>query len=121
MEHAQLLYPLILIVFGLGYAAIILEYNVKVNKTAIALLIAVVCWAIYFVCSYQPLNEDLEILGKHVSDVSQIIFFLLGAMTMVELIDSHRGFKIVTDLIHTTSKRKMFWIISFVTFFSLLF
>jgi NhaD family Na+/H+ antiporter len=94
-----------------------MEHAVKVNKTASALLIAVVCWAIYFLASGAPLNEDLAKLGKHVSDVAQIIFFLMGAMTLVELVDSHRGFKLVTDLIRTSSKRKMLWIVSFSTFF----
>lgn len=116
-EMSHLLYPFILVVFSLGYLAIILEFYVKVNKTAVAIAIAVVCWAIYFWFSVTPVAEDLKILGEHVSDVSQIIFFLLGAMTLVELVDSHRGFKIVTDAIHTSSKRKMLWLISFLTFF----
>ncbi len=108
---------LIVLVFLIGYAAIIFEYNVKVNKTAVALFIAVACWTIYFLIGKNDLQSDLSILGKHVSDTSQIIFFLLGAMTMVELIDSHRGFKFVTDVIRTTSKKKMLWLIAFVTFF----
>lgn len=109
--------PLILTVFILGYAAIILEHNLKVNKTAVALFIAVLLWSIYFLCSPFPLNQDLEIFGHHVSDVSQIIFFLMGAMTLVELIDAHKGFKIITDLIHTRSKRSMLWVIGLVAFF----
>lgn len=113
----DLLYPLILGVFGLGYLGIIFEYNIKINKTAVALLIAVLCWLIYFENSPVSLEKDLKVLGSHLSDVSQIIFFLLGAMTLVELIDSHKGFKIVTDIIQTNSKRKMLWIISFTTFF----
>lgn len=104
---------LILTVFGLGYGAIILEYAIRINKTAVALLIAVICWAIYFVGNH----PSASILGHYVSDVSQIIFFLLGAMTLVELIDVHRGFKIITDLIQTSSKRKLLWIISGVAFF----
>ena len=107
LEVSPFLYPMILIVFGLGYSAIILEYNIKINKTAVALLIAVLCWVIYFGFSVAPVPEDLKNLGEHVNDVSQIIFFLMGAMTLVELIDSHKGFKIVTDIIRTNSKRKM--------------
>ncbi|NGX60430.1 MAG: Na(+)/H(+) antiporter NhaD [Chlamydiae bacterium] len=117
MEITSFLYPLILLVFGLGYLAIIFEYNIKLNKTAVALLIAVLCWVVYFKFSDLPLEQDIKNLGKHVSDVSQIIFFLMGAMTLVELIDSHRGFKIVTDLIRTTSKRKMLWITAIAAFF----
>jgi NhaD family Na+/H+ antiporter len=109
--------PLILAVFILGYAAIILEHNLKVNKTAVALFTAVLLWATYFLGSSFPLNQDLETFGGHVSAVSQIIFFLMGAMTLVELIDAHKGFKIITDLIHTRSKRAMLWVIGFVAFF----
>lgn len=107
---------LILAVFGLGYAAIILEYYLKVNKTAVALFIAVVCWAIYFLGHTLPVASNLKKFGEHLSAVSQIIFFLLGAMTLVELIDSHKGFKIITDLIRTNSKRKMLWVISGIAF-----
>lgn len=107
---------LILTVFGLGYAAIILEYYLRVNKTAVALFIAVVCWAIYFLGNTDPSLKDYAKFNEHLSSISQIIFFLLGAMTLVELIDSHKGFKIVTDLIHTSSRRKMLWIISGIAF-----
>ena len=64
-----------------------------------------------------PSSEGLKIFGHNVSEVAQIIFFLMGAMALVELIDSHRGFKIITDRITTKSHRKMLWIIAFVTFF----
>lgn len=107
----------IVVVFVIGYLAIILEHYVKVNKTAVALLIAVLCWSFYLVCSVSPVEEDIKQLGRHVSDVSQIIFFLMGAMALVELIDSHRGFKIITDRIQTNSKRKMLLIVAFVSFF----
>lgn len=108
---------LIVIVFAIGYIAIILEHYLNVNKTAVALLIAVLCWSIYLSCSALPVSDDLKALGHHVSEVSQIIFFLMGAMTLVELIDSHRGFKLITDRIQTKSKRKMLWIIGIVAFF----
>jgi NhaD family Na+/H+ antiporter len=108
---------LILAIFGLGYGAIILEYYLKVNKTAVALLIAVLCWAVYFLSGYAPLTEDLKHLSSHLADVSQIIFFLLGAMVIVELIDSHKGFRLITELIATRSKRKMLWMIGALAFF----
>jgi Na+/H+ antiporter NhaD/arsenite permease-like protein len=108
---------LIVLVFCVGYAAIILEHYLRVNKSAVALLIAVVCWAIYLVCSAAPASDHLQILGHHLSEVSQIIFFLMGAMTLVELVDSHRGFKMITDRIKTNSVRKMLWIIGGVAFF----
>ncbi len=110
-------YFLILLIFTMGYIAIILECPLKINKTAVALLIAVLCWAIYFSRSHFPLNEDILILGRHVSEISQIIFFLMGAMTLVEMIDSHQGFKIITDLIHTKTRIKTLWIIALFAFF----
>lgn len=108
---------LIVAVFILGYLAIILEHSFKVNKTAVALFIAVILWSIYLITSTQPVHTDLYSLGHHVSEVAQIIFFLMGAMTLVELIDSHGGFKFVTERIQTNSLRKMLWIIAFVSFF----
>lgn len=108
---------MIVVVFCIGYSAIILEYYIRINKAAVALLIAVLCWSIYLGCSALPLSADLTTLGHHVSDVSQIIFFLMGAMTLVELVDSHRGFKFITDRIKTKSKRHMLWIVAIVTFF----
>ena len=105
-------------VFILGYLAIIFEYNIKVNKTASALLMATFSWGILFVTSPDDsLKHYLSALTEHVGDVSQIIFFLLGAMTLVEVIDSHKGFKIITDIINTRSKKKMLWLIGFIAFF----
>jgi Na+/H+ antiporter NhaD/arsenite permease-like protein len=112
----NLTYFSILCVFVLGYAGIIFEYGLKINKTAVALVTAVTCWAIYFFSHAQPLSADLTQLGVYISDISQILFFLLGSMTLVELVDAHKGFKIVTDIIHTKSKRKMLWVIALITF-----
>ncbi len=108
---------LITAVFVLGYLAIILEYTLKINKAAVAMLIAVACWTIYLVSSIAPARADIAALRHHVSEVSQIIFFLMGAMTLVELIDSHRGFKLLTDRIRTYSRRRMLWIVAIMAFF----
>jgi NhaD family Na+/H+ antiporter len=116
MDMYQWEIGLILIVFAIGYSAIILEYYLKVNKTAVALLLAVVCWVVHVVFDSVPLSQDLKALEHHVAEVSQIIFFLMGAMTLVELIDCHRGFKIITDRIQTKSKKKMLWIIAAISF-----
>lgn len=110
-------YILLIIIFSLGYLAIIFEYMLKVNKSAVAIFMAVACWAVFFLGSPHSIRENITHLNENVSGVAQIIFFLLGAMTIVELIDSHHGFKVVTDAIRTTSKRKMLWLIAFVTFF----
>lgn len=106
---------LMIFVFTIGYLAIIFEYYLKVNKTAIALITAVLTWAILFVGN--KANISFNVLDIHVGHASQIIFFLLGAVTLVELIDSHRGFKIITDLIHTKSKKKMLWFVGIFAFF----
>lgn len=103
-------------VFALGYLAIILEYYIKANKTAISLLLAVVLWVIYFRYSNIPESVNWDRLTHYVGEMSQIIFFLMGAMTLVEIVDSHRGFKIITDKIQTSSKRKLLYTISIMAF-----
>ncbi|MBN1914339.1 MAG: sodium:proton antiporter NhaD [Parachlamydiales bacterium] len=101
-------------VFVLGYLAIIFEYKIKINKTASALMMAVLTWLLLFL---SPTEFKTSVLDMHIADASQIIFFLLGAMTLVELIDSHRGFLIITDTINTNSKRKLLWLTGFISFF----
>jgi NhaD family Na+/H+ antiporter len=107
----------ILVVFVVGYFAIVFEHVVGVNKTASALLMAVITWMFLFLAEGSSIAEKTILLGMQLGEVSQIIFFLLGAMTLVELIDSHHGFKIITDFIQTNSKRKLLWIMGFVAFF----
>ncbi len=108
---------LIIIVFILGYLAIIFEYYIKVNKTASAILTAAITWVLFFIKVKGWENISYNSLEAHIGDASQIIFFLLGAMTLVELIDTHRGFKIITKLIKTRSKKKILWIIGGIAFF----
>lgn len=110
-------YWLIIAIFSIGYLGIIFEFLIKTNKTAIALFIGVACWTLYFVDQSTALSDNITILGEKFSDISQILIFLLGAMTLVELIDSHRGFHTIMRLIHTTSRRAMLWMISFLAFF----
>lgn len=110
------MYWLIIAVFVLAYLAIIFEHNTKISKTAVGLLAAVFCWVLYFF-SGGSLPENLRALGERVSEASQIVFFLMGAMTLVELIDAHKGFKIITDLIEVSSKRATLWVIALITFF----
>jgi len=104
------------IVFILGYLAITLEHTLKINKSATALITAVICWSLLI------LNTDnkefiLEQLSHHLSSISEIVFFLLGAMTIVEMIDAHDGFQNITESIKTTNKTKLIWSISLITFF----
>jgi NhaD family Na+/H+ antiporter len=110
-------YFLILAIFVVGYAAIIFEHTIKVHKSAVALFMAVAIWAVYMLHTPAPLTEDFKALTHHIASTAQVVFFLIGAMTIVELIDAHGGFKLITDLIQTRSKRKMLWIIALVTFF----
>jgi len=106
----------IAILFLVGYAAIVFEHNIKINKAATALVTGVLCWTVYIV--FSPGKEAVvDQLSHHLGDLSQILFFLMGAMAIVELIDAHDGFEIITQRITTTQKRKLLWIIAFLSFF----
>ena len=104
-------------IFALGYFFIIFEHPFKINKTAVSLLVAVACWVLYFLVTDEPLPAALGHLDLHISKAAQIIFFFMGSMTLVELIDSHQGFKQITDLIYTSSKKKMLWMVAILAFF----
>lgn len=130
----------ILVVFVLGYAAIAFEHPIHIDKAASALITGVGCWAI-FVLGATMIPEHLshefalfldEYTGDsglanaiffehrllhHLSEIASILFFLMGAMTIVELVDAHEGFAVITDRIKTTNKVKLLWIISVLTFF----
>jgi NhaD family Na+/H+ antiporter len=106
-----------IIVFISGYMAIIFERYIKVNKTASAIIMAVGTWILLFLRKGRITDISINTLNERVGDVSQIIFFLIGAMTLVEIIDSHKGFKHITDRINTRSKKKMLWVISIFAFF----
>lgn len=107
---------LLIIVFILGYIAIAFEHPLKLNKAASALITGVLCWTIYILQADTPETVGEELL-HHLGEISSILFFLLGAMTIVELIDSHNGFDIITEKIKTTSKSKLLLIIISITFF----
>jgi Na+/H+ antiporter NhaD/arsenite permease-like protein len=110
------MYTLITLLFIVGYAAIAFEHPLKINKTASALLTGVLLWVVYIMGSA---DTDLvsRQLYEHLGQISGILFFLLSAMTIVELIDAHDGFEVITSKITTKDKRKLLWIIGFVTFF----
>ena len=107
---------LLLIIFAVGYVLITLEHTLKINKSATALITAVLCWTL--IISSVP-NKDLIInqLSHHLSSISEIVFFLLGAMTIVEIIDAHDGFQNITESIKTDNKSKLIWLIALITFF----
>jgi len=110
------MFILLLVTFTLGYLLITLEHTIHINKAATALITAVLCWTI-LVLNPAIKEEALAELGHHLSSIAEIVFFLLGAMTIVELIDAHDGFQNITEKIKTTNKNKLIWTISIVTFF----
>ncbi|HEX5112811.1 MAG TPA: sodium:proton antiporter NhaD [Saprospiraceae bacterium] len=107
---------LAIFIFITGYIAISLEHPLGINKAATAVLTGVLCWTLYIFQVDNP-ETGVESLMHHLGEISSILFFLLGAMTIVELIDSHEGFKLITQRIKTRSKARLLWIISILTFF----
>lgn len=106
----------LIIIFVIAYAAIALEHPIKINKSASALLGAGLLWTIYAVYS----NDNLLVghqLNESLATTAQIVFFLIGAMTIVEVIDAHNGFEVITSRIKTTKLTSLMWLVGFVTFF----
>lgn len=126
-------------VFVLGYIAIALEHTIKIDKAASALLTGVCCWTAYVIGKDVLLDPAIHLkfaayfaldpvandghhfisheLMHHLSEIASILFFLLGAMTIVELIDAHEGFAVITDKIETSNKVRLLWIICVLSFF----
>lgn len=113
----------IIIAFVIGYACIATESILEINKAAIALLMCVICWTLFMMSpeSYISGNDVLaqvsEKIQMSLGDTASTLFFLMGAMTIVEIVDSNGGFNFVRDTIKTRSKRKLMWRIAFMTFF----
>jgi Na+/H+ antiporter NhaD/arsenite permease-like protein len=108
-------------IFVLGYVGIIFEEVFEFNKAAVALLMSTGLWVTYadYFDSTSGIASDSVVkqLGEQLAEVSDICFFLLAASTVVEVVDAHQGFKVVTNQINTTSKKSLFWTIGFLTFF----
>jgi Na+/H+ antiporter NhaD/arsenite permease-like protein len=106
----------LVIIFVLAYAAIALEHPLKVNKSASALIGAGLLWTIYALAS-----GDSAQVGAHLNEslqaMAQIVFFLMAAMTVVEVVDAHNGFEVITSRIKTTKLSSLMWMVGFVTFF----
>ncbi|UKN00286.1 sodium:proton antiporter NhaD [Paracrocinitomix mangrovi] len=113
------MYTAMALTFTLGFLAIIFEHKIKVNKAASALITAAVCWVLY-VFGQSSVEGSVEVietnLMHHLGDIAGILFFLLGAMTIVELIDTHDGFSLITQRIKTTKKSTLLIILSVTTF-----
>jgi Na+/H+ antiporter NhaD/arsenite permease-like protein len=133
---------LILIVFVLGYAAIASEHPLKIDKAASALITGVLCWTVLVLGSdsvpahmqgyFDQFNAFLQQteghtmtmseffdhrLLHHLEEIAGILLFLMGAMTIVEIVDAHEGFRVITDRIGTRNKVKLLWVVSILTFF----
>ncbi|MFI8479780.1 sodium:proton antiporter NhaD [Pseudomonas sp. NPDC078700] len=125
------MYVLIACVFILGYLCIAFEHPLKIDKAASALLTAVICWTVLVMGAdtILPAVTNINVthgdnsgyvvhqLREHLGEISEILFFLLGAMVIVELIDAHEGFKAVTDHIKTNKRVNLLWLIGLLTFF----
>lgn len=121
---------LIIVVFIIGYTFIALEHPLKIDKSASALLTGVLCWLVLLfgieqMPVYSSLNEEQRAdilrfldhsLFEHVGEIAEILFFLIGAMTIVELVDQHEGFRVITDRIRSLSRVRLLWIISIIGF-----
>ena len=104
------------LIFTLAYVAIALEHPLKVNKSASALIGAGLLWTVYGVALNNASVLNLQ-LRESLTDTAQIVFFLMGAMTIVEVVDAHNGFEVITSRIRTTKLSRLMWIVGFVTFF----
>ena len=118
------MYVLMALLFVAGYLCIAFEHPLKIDKAASALLTAVLCWTVLALgadtllpalaeSEHGPAGE----LRHHLGEIAEILFFLLGAMTIVELVDAHEGFKVITDRIRTHKRVTLLWLIGFITFF----
>ncbi len=129
------MFYIMILIFVLGYTAIALEHTIKIDKAASALFIGVMLWTLFMLDSVNILNLGfspgwIETKGKldithfiveelehHLIEIAEILFFLLGAMTIVEVVDQHEGFKIITDRINAKKKSSLLWILGIITFF----
>jgi len=138
------MYTLMIVIFVLGYTAIAFEHKIGIDKAASALLTGILCWTVYVLGAMGIVDFDAipqHLIGQytadgitankdvishyitehqvyeHVAEIASILFFLLGAMTIVELIDAHEGFSVITDKVSTKNKVKLLWIIAVITFF----
>jgi Na+/H+ antiporter NhaD/arsenite permease-like protein len=117
---------LVAVVFVVAYASIALEHSLKINKSAIALLAAGLMWTLYSYAAQQVggvptaphgLESVIEQLGEKLGETAAIVFFLIGAMTIVEVTDAHGGFEVITSRIKATKLSSLIWVIGIITFF----
>jgi len=107
---------IISIVFIIGYVLIAFEHTIKIDKAASALITGVICWLLFYLSGHSHIESE-KLLLEHLGEISAILFFLLGAMKIVEVVDTHKGFHLVTSLVTTRSKSRIMILITFITFF----
>ena len=117
----------VILCFIIGYIAIVFEHPLKLDKTVPALIMGSLCWALVSLGHLDVIDHHghvthdtegmLDVLLHHIGKTAEILFFLIGAMTIVELVDLHRGFSVITNRIRTTNKVKMLWLVSILAFF----
>jgi len=125
-QNRPRMFILMAVVFVIGYLAIALEHPLRINKAASAILTGAVIWSILLlgreaIFHGDPAHADHAGLNAHLlhhlGDIGSILFFLMGAMTIVELVDVHEGFRVITDRISATKRTQLLWVISIITFF----
>lgn len=117
MFDASIFSLLMIVVFVLGYVLITVEHVSKINKTSVALLMAILCWFLQFINMAESKESNLSYLSEHLANISQVIFFLFCALIIVEIINAHKGFVLISRNIHIHSKRKLLWAVALITFF----
>ncbi len=108
---------LMIFIFIMGYFLITIEHVTHISKTSIALLMAILCWVVQFISYADTKENNLSYLTEHMANISQVVFFLLGALTIVEIINVHKGFQLISQWVNIQSKRHLLWFIGFITFF----
>ena len=106
----------LIVIFVLAYAAIALEHPLRISKSASALIGAGLLWTLYALSVNDPRLVSAQ-LGETLTATAQIVFFLMGAMAIVEVIDAHNGFDVITRHIRTRSLSSLMWLVGFITFF----
>lgn len=107
---------IVAIAFIIGYILIAFEHKIKIDKAASALLTGVICWLLFYLSQHSHAESE-KVLLENLGEISAILFFLLGAMTIVEVVDSHNGFRLITNIVQTRSKNRILILISVITFF----
>jgi len=113
----------VIVTFIIGYLAIVLEHPLRLDKTVPALIMGALCWAFISLGHLEVIDHHShvsplkDVLLHHIGKVAEILIFLIGAMTIVELIDLHNGFSVITNRMRTTKKSKMMWLVGILAFF----